>query len=280
MVESTDRSGKVQNGRMPDWTALDLERRPDGAAVLTMNRPAVFNAFDETLIAELDAAFAQLGADASVRAIVLAGAGKHFSAGADLQWMQRAAAASQDDNLADARRFSAMLARIAECPKPTIARVQGAALGGGVGLVAACDMAVASEAASFSVSEARMGILPAVIGPHLVNAVGLREARRLALTATRIGADEAQRIGLVQRVVPADGLDTAVDALVTDLLACGPQAQAEIKQLYARLAPGPVTGEVRELTAQTIARVRTTPEAREGFAAFLAKRKPSWTPPE
>jgi methylglutaconyl-CoA hydratase len=163
---------------MASWTSLDLQRRGDGVAVLTMNRPAVFNAFDETLIAELDAAFAELGGDDSVRAIVLAGAGKHFSAGADLQWMQRAAAASQDDNLADARRFSAMLARIAECPKPTLARVQGAALGGGVGLVAACDMAVASEAASFSVSEAKMGILPAVIGPHLVNAVGLREARR------------------------------------------------------------------------------------------------------
>jgi methylglutaconyl-CoA hydratase len=280
MAQSTDRSGKVQNAGMPSWTSLDLERRDSGVAVLTMNRPAVFNAFDETLIAELDAAFALLGADAGVRAIVLAGAGKHYSAGADLQWMQRAAAASQDDNRADARRFSAMLARIAECPKPTLARVQGAALGGGVGLVCACDMAVASEAASFSVSEARMGILPAVIGPHLVNAVGLREARRLALTATRIGADEALRVGLVQRVVPAEGMDTAVEALIADLLACGPNAQAEIKQLYARFAVGPVTAEVRELTAQTIARVRTTPEAREGFAAFLGKRKPNWTPPE
>ncbi|MFT7776347.1 enoyl-CoA hydratase-related protein [Roseateles sp.] len=261
---------------MPAWTALELERRDDDVALLTMNRPTVFNAFDEALIAELDAAFELLGGDDSVRVIVLAGAGKHFSAGADLQWMQRAAAASQDDNLADARRFSAMLARIAECPKPTIARVQGAALGGGVGLVCACDMAVASDAASFSVSEARMGILPAVIGPHLVNAVGLREARRLALTASRVAADEARRMGLVQQVVPAEGLDAAVAALVADLLASGPSAQAEIKQLYARLAPGPVTADVRELTAQTIARVRTTPEAREGFAAFLGKRKPNW----
>jgi methylglutaconyl-CoA hydratase len=259
------------------WTALDLERRGDGVAVLTMNRPAVFNAFDETLIAELDAAFEQLGGDRTVRVIVLAGAGKHFSAGADLQWMQRAAAASQDENLADARRFSAMLARIADCPKPTIARVQGAALGGGVGLVCACDMAVASDAASFSVSEAKMGILPAVIGPYLVNATGLREARRLALTASRIDAAEALRVGLVQRVVPADGLDAAVDAFIADLRVCGPQAQAEIKQLYAQLAVGPVTPEARELTAQTIARVRKTPEAREGFAAFFAKRKPDWT---
>ena len=265
---------------MISLTTLNLERRDGGIAVLTMDRPAVFNAFDETLIAELDAAFEQLGSDATVRAIVLAGAGKHFSAGADLQWMQRAAAASQDDNLADARRFAAMLARIADCPKPTLARVQGAALGGGVGLVAACDMAVAADAASFSVSEARMGILPAVIGPHLVNAVGLREARRLALTASRIDAAEALRLGLVQRVVPAEGLDAAVDALLADLLACGPAAQAEIKQLYARLAPGPVTPEVRELTAQTISRVRATPEAREGFAAFLGKRKPNWNASE
>ena len=255
---------------------LDLQRRDDGVAVLTMNRPAVFNAFDETLIAQLDAAVTQLSSDTSVRVIVLAGAGKHFSAGADLQWMQRAAAASDEDNLADARRFSAMLSRLAECPKPTLARVQGAALGGGVGLVAACDMAVASEAASFAVSEARLGILPAVIGPHLVNAVGLRAARRLALTAARIGADEALRLGLVQRVVPADGLDTAVEALLADLLAGGPLAQSEIKQLFAQLAPGPVTAELRELTAQTIARVRTTPEAQEGFAAFLSKRKPNW----
>jgi methylglutaconyl-CoA hydratase len=280
MAESTDRSGKVQNAAMPTWTALDLQRRDDGVAVLTMNRPAVFNAFDEVLIAELDEAFTRLGADTEVRVIVLAGAGKHFSAGADLQWMQRAAAAAHDDNLADARRFAGMLARIADCPKPTLARVQGAALGGGVGLAAACDMAVAADTASFAVSEARMGILPAVIGPHLVNAVGLREARRLALTASRIGADEALRLGLVQRVVPTEGLDAAVDDLLQDLLAAGPAAQAEIKQLYARLAPGPVTGDVRELTAQTIARVRATPEAREGFAAFLGKRKPNWNASE
>ena len=260
--------------------ALEITRPSPGVARVTMNRPAVFNAFDEAMIGELDAAFAALADDGSVRVIVLAGAGRHFSAGADLQWMQRAAAASQDDNLADARRFSAMLARIAECPKPTLARVQGAALGGGVGLACACDMAVAADVATFSVSEARMGILPAVIGPHLVNAVGLREARRLALTASRIDATEALRVGLVQRAVPLAELDAAVDALLADLLACGPAAQAEIKQLYARLAPGPVTAEVRELTAQTIARVRTTPEAREGFAAFLAKRKPNWNASE
>lgn len=259
-------------------TALDLQASPSGVVTLTMNRPAVFNAFDETLIAELEAAFAALGADPAVRVIVLAGAGRHFSAGADLAWMQRASQAPEADNLADARRFAAMLDRIATAPKPTLARVQGAAMGGGVGLVAACDMAVASEAASFSVSEARMGIVPAVIGPYLVNAVGRREAQRLALTAGRFGADEALRLGLVQRVVPAEGLDAAVDAVIAELLAAGPAAQAEIKSLYARYAVGPVTLEVRELSAATIARVRATPEAREGFAAFLAKRDPNWKP--
>ncbi|NBS98829.1 MAG: enoyl-CoA hydratase/isomerase family protein, partial [Betaproteobacteria bacterium] len=161
---------------------LTIERHPSGVATLTMSRPEVFNAFDETMIAEMDAAFATLIEDDGVRVIVLAGAGKHFSAGADLQWMRRASEASFDWNVEDARRFAAMLARIDSCPKPTVARVQGAALGGGVGLACACDIAIASETASFSVSEAKFGILPAVIGPYLVNAVGKRQARRLALT--------------------------------------------------------------------------------------------------
>jgi methylglutaconyl-CoA hydratase len=163
-----------------------------------------------------------------------------------------------------------------------VARVQGAALGGGVGLTVACDIAVAADNASFSVSEAKFGILPSVIGPYVTNAVGKRQAQRLALTATRIQAAEALAIGLVQQVVPfAPGLaelDAAVDAVVADLLVCGPQAQTEIKRLYAQMAVGPVTPEVRELTAQTIARVRGTEEAREGFAAFLAKRPAPWIP--
>lgn len=258
---------------------LAVKRRAPGVAQVTMNRPAVFNAFDEAMIGELDAAFAELTEAADVRVIVLAGVGKHFSAGADLQWMQRASEASFEWNLADARRFAAMLARIDACPKPTVARLQGAALGGGVGLACACDIAIAAEGASFSVSEARFGILPAVIGPYVTNAVGKRQAKRLALTTTRIDAAEALAIGLVQRVVPADGLDAAVDAAVKDLLAGGPLAQREIKQLFARLEVGPVTPEVRELTAQTIARVRGSDEAREGFAAFLAKRPPNWSPP-
>ncbi|MDH4052885.1 MAG: enoyl-CoA hydratase-related protein [Rubrivivax sp.] len=259
-------------------TALALSRRAAGVAQVTMSRPDVFNAFDEAMIAELDAAFTALAADSAVRVIVLAGDGRHFSAGADLQWMQRASAASREWNLADARRFTGMLDHIARCPKPTVARVQGAALGGGVGLACACDIAVAADNASFSVSEARFGILPAAIGPYVVNAVGKRQAQRLALTTSRIGAAEALAIGLVQQLVPADGLDAAVDAVVADLLAGGPDAQREIKQLFAQLAVGPITDEVRELTAQTISRVRGTDEAREGFAAFLAKRPAKWIP--
>ena len=257
---------------------LKITTRTPGVAQVTMARPAVFNAFDEAMIGELDAAFAQLEADTAVRVIVLAGDGRHFSAGADLQWMQRASAASLEWNLADARRFAAMLARIERCTKPTVARVQGAALGGGVGLACACDVAIAAENASFAVSEARFGILPAVIGPYVINAVGKRQARRLALTAERIGAAEALAIGLVSRVVALDALDGAVDETTAALLAGGPAAQCEIKQLFAQLEVGPVTDTVMELTAQTIARVRGTAEAREGFAAFLGKRPAGWAP--
>lgn len=247
-------------------------------ARVRMNRPEVFNAFDEAMIAALHDAFTALAADPAVRVIVLEGAGKAFSAGADLQWMQRASTASQEWNLQDARRFAGMLAAIQQCPKPTIARVQGVALGGGVGLTCACDIAVAGEDAKFAVSEAKFGILPAVIGPYVTNAVGKRQALRLALTTSRIGAQEALDIGLVQKVVPLDGLDSAVDAMAAELLVGGPNAQREIKQLFAQLGVGPITDDVRELTAQTISRVRSTDEAREGFNAFLAKRPANWIP--
>ena len=258
-------------------TLLLIERRPR-VAEIRMNRPAVFNAFDEAMIGELDAAFAFLEAQPKVRVIVLAGEGRHFSAGADLQWMQRASMATEAWNLEDARRFAGMLARIDRCAKPVVARIQGAALGGGVGLACACDVAVAADNASFSVSEARFGILPAVIGPYVTNAVGKRQARRLALTAARIGAAEAQAVGLVQQVVAPEALDAAVDTCLSDLLAGGPEAQREIKALFATIEVGPITSEVVELTARTIARVRGSDEAREGFAAFLGKRPAAWIP--
>jgi methylglutaconyl-CoA hydratase len=263
---------------MQHFETLKISQRSAGVAQVTMSRPAVFNAFDEAMIGELDAAFAALNDDASVRVIVLAGEGKHFSAGADLQWMQRASLASLEWNVQDARRFAGMLYRIESAPKPTVARIQGAALGGGVGLACACDFAIAADNASFAVSEAKFGILPAVIGPYVTNAVGKRQAKQLALSTTRINAAQALGMGLVQTVATLDGLDAAVDATVTELLAGSPNAQREIKLLLGQLEVGTIKPEVRELTAQTIARVRGTDEAREGFAAFLAKRRPSWIP--
>jgi methylglutaconyl-CoA hydratase len=263
---------------MDGFDTLVIEQRQTGVAQITMSRADVFNAFDAAMIGELDAAFDRLIADDGVRVILLAGAGKHFSAGADLKWMQRASEESREWNLADARRFAAMLGKIDACPKPTLARVQGAALGGGTGLVCACDIAIGADNASFAVSEARFGIIPAVIGPYLINAVGKREARRLALTLARIRADEAQALGLLHRVTTLDELDSAIDATLEEILVGGPNAQREIKALFAQLEVGPVTDKVRELTAQTISRVRGTDEAREGFAAFLGKRPANWIP--
>lgn len=256
--------------------SLQLSVDARGVATLTMNRPERFNAFDEGLIQALRQAVDECAADPQVRVIVLAGAGKHFSAGADIGWMRRAAAAPEDVNRADAQAFAGMLAALASCPKPTIARVQGLALGGGVGLACACDIAIAADSAQFAVSEARFGILPAVIGPYVIRAVGPRQAQRLALTAQRIGADEALRLGLVQQT--ASDLDAALDATLNELLASGPQAQAEIKALFAQLRPGDFGAAAQQLTAATIARVRTTPEAREGFAAFVDKRPAAWMP--
>ncbi|MBH9553917.1 enoyl-CoA hydratase-related protein [Inhella gelatinilytica] len=257
---------------------LLLSVRSDGVALLALNRPDRFNAFDEDLIDALKDALERCAQDPAVRVVLLSGEGKHFCAGADIGWMQRAAAAPEADNRVDAERFAAMLAALAGCPKPTVARVQGLALGGGAGLVAACDIAIATQDAAFAISEARFGILPAVIGPYVLRAVGPRQAQRLALMAHRFSADEALRLGLVHQVVASEGLDEAMESTLTELLASGPAAQAEIKALFAQLRVGDVGPAVQQLTAQTIARVRTTPEAREGFAAFTEKRLPTWNP--
>jgi methylglutaconyl-CoA hydratase len=250
--------------------------RASGVLRIDMARPQVLNAFDEAMIAELDEAFEVHGSDPDVRVIVLAGQGKSFSAGADLGWMKRQSEASAEANLEDARRFAGMLRRISECPKPTVARVQGVAMGGGVGLVCACDFAIAGAEARFAVTEARFGLAAAVIGPYLISAVGRRQARRLAMSTAQIGAAEALALGLVHEVAPPERLDHALEGLATQLRASGPRAIAEIKALYGRLAPAPVTEETLELTARTIARIRHTEEAREGFTAFLEKRRPKW----
>jgi methylglutaconyl-CoA hydratase len=250
--------------------------RAAGVLRITMDRAQVHNAFDEAMIAELDAAFSAAADDLEVRIVVLAGEGKSFSAGADLAWMKRQSEASAEANLDDARRFAAMLQRISTCSKPTIARIQGVAMGGGVGLACACDFAIASDDARFAVTEARFGLAASVIGPYVIAAVGARQARRLAMSTAQIGAREALGVGLVHEVVAASDLDRAVEAVVAQLRASGPRALAEIKSLYGRLPPAPVSDATRELTAQTIARIRHTDEAREGFAAFLEKRRPRW----
>lgn len=255
---------------------LKIELQEGGVLRVEMARPEVFNAFNEAMIADLSKVFRGVQDDDAVRVVVLAGQGKVFSAGADLQWMKRASEATFEWNLGDATRFAEMLHLIASSTKPTIARIQGQALGGGVGLACACDVAVAAGDAKFAVSETRFGILPSVIGPYLTNAVGKRQALRLALTARRVNAAEALQIGLVQAVVPEPQLDTCVVGVVSEMLANGPKALAETKNLFRQLSVGPVTTEVRELTAQTIARVRGTAEAREGFDAFLSKRAPAW----
>jgi methylglutaconyl-CoA hydratase len=251
-------------------------RREGGVLRVEMSRPEVLNAFDESMIAAIDEAFAEGAEDVQVRAIVLSGRGKAFSAGADIEWMKRQSEAAEDANLADAQRFAAMLHRIASSPKATIARVHGACMGGGVGLACACDFVLAADNARFAVSEARFGILPSVIAPYLIAAVGVRQARRLAISTARIDAAEAMRLGVVHEVASEDRLDESLSALLAQLRSSGPGAIAEIKALYGKLAVMGVGGEARALTAATIARVRGTDEAREGFAAFLEKRPPAW----
>ena len=260
------------------FTTLQIERR-GGVATVWMNRPDKHNAFNETLIAELDAAFAQLDADAAVRAVVLAGRGKSFSAGADLRWMKAQGEASEAANVADARRLADMLARLATLGKPTLARVHGAALGGGMGLAAACDICVASARAVFATSEVRFGLTPATISPYVLRAIGARQAHRYFLTAERIDAGRAAALGLVHELVEDEAaLDAAVAALVGAILQGGPLAQAAAKDLIRAVAHRPVSDALRDDTARRIAAQRATAEAKEGLCAFLDKRPPGWAP--
>ncbi|HTR58921.1 MAG TPA: enoyl-CoA hydratase/isomerase family protein [Casimicrobiaceae bacterium] len=247
-------------------------------ALVTLNRPEVHNAFNETLIAELTAALSALALDRSVRAVVLLGAGQSFCAGADLNWMKKMAGFSKAENLADARALTAMLATLNDMPQPTIARVHGSAFGGGVGLVACCDVAIGAHDATFALSEAKLGLIPAAISPYVIEAIGARAARRYFLSAERFTAAEAFRLGLLHDLaVPAE-LDAKINELLGFLVTAGPQAQAEAKLLIRAVAHTPIDGAVIADTARRIARIRATPEAREGVAAFLAKRRASWVP--
>ena len=257
---------------------LEIESK-NGTATIWMNRPDVFNAFDETLIGELTEACAQLDADDAVRVVVLGGRGRHFSAGADLSWMKRAAEYGTDENVADARRFANMLRALSEMCKPTIARVQGAALGGGTGLAAACDIAVAATNASFATSEAKFGILPAAISPYVLRAIGPRQALRYFQTGERFDAQRALQIGLVHEVVAVELLDDKVQELVEGLRSCGPNAQIAAKSLIRAVAHRPIDDAIVEETVARISAIRATPEAREGFAAFFEKRPANWCAP-
>ncbi|MGI9420380.1 MAG: enoyl-CoA hydratase/isomerase family protein [Geminicoccaceae bacterium] len=261
---------------MTEDNPFTLVRRDDGVAVVTLNRPAVHNAFDDHLIERLTGTLETIGTDQGVRALVLTGNGKSFSAGADLNWMRRSADYGEDENLRDARSLARLMTTLDRLPKPTIARVNGAALGGGVGLVCCCDIAIAADHARFGTTEVKLGIMPSVIGPYVVRAIGARQARRIMLTGERFDAAEALRIGLVHDVIGPEGLDSKVDTVLAEILENGPSALGATKGLVQDVVGLPISPDVIDETARRIAALRATPEAKEGLGAFLEKRSPSW----
>ena len=254
-----------------------LLRSQDGpVAQVRLNRPEVRNAFNAHLIGELHRAFAELDADESVRAIVLSGEGKVFCGGADISWMRSSLDLSYDENVADAEAMSRMFRAIDRCSKPVIAKIHGAALGGGAGLAAVCDVAVASADAIFGFTEVKLGIIPAVISPFVLAKIGAGHARALFLTGERFDAKRALHIGLVHEMVVADTLDVCIERIVNEVLTAGPSAVAAAKALVPRVLEASYD-ESYDITAQAIARQRTTPEGQEGLRAFLERRKASWT---
>ena len=248
-----------------------------GVGTIRMNRPDVHNAFDDGFIAALGAELRRLDALPEARVIVLAASGKSFSAGADLNWMRRMAKYSQAENLRDGMALAGLMRTLDGMRKPTIARVHGAAFGGGVGLVACCDIAIASMEAVFSLSEVRLGLIPSVISPYVIAAIGEREARRYFLTAERFDAVEARRIGLVHEVVNIDALDAAVANMTAHLLKGGPQALAAAKKLIVDVSRRPMDDALLAETARRIAAIRVEAEGQEGLAAFFDKRPPAWS---
>lgn len=248
----------------------------DKVATVTLNRPDLRNAFNEQAIAELARVFDELGRNDAVRAIVLAANGPSFCAGADLNWMKKMAGYSHDENEADAMRLADMLRTIYLCPKPTVARVQGDCYAGGMGLVAACDIVVASETAGFCLSEVKLGLIPATISPYVIKAMGEQAARRYFLTAERFDAAEAQRIGVAHAVVAPEALDATVAGIVKALVNNSPHAVRQAKTLVREIVGQPVDDALLLDTAGRIAAIRASTEGREGVASFLEKRKPTW----
>ena len=256
--------------------ALLSETDECGRAIITLNRPDIHNAFDDTLIDALTEELKRLERDQSVRVVMLAARGKSFSSGADLNWMRRMADYSFGENLSDAMGLAELMKTLANLSKPTIALVQGAAIGGGVGLVACCDIALASEKANFCLSEVRLGLIPAVISPYVAAAIGSRATRRYFITAERFSAAEACRLGLVHEMMPAEELNARAEELSSLLLQNGPQAMASVKALVAEVALSFLDDDLIADTAERIAETRASEEGREGVSAYLEKRKPNW----
>lgn len=259
------------------FETLEIERK-GGVATLWMNRPDLHNAFNAQVINELTAAFRHLDADPAVRLMVLAGRGKSFSAGADIAGMRAAGQASEAENFAAAMDLAVMFRTLAEMSKPTIARVHGPAMGGGVGLAAACDICIASDRAVFATSEVRLGIIPSAISPYVIRAIGERQAYRYFQTAERIDSIRAAQLGLAHEAVSSEELDAKVAEMVNVLLQGGPVSQAAAKELIRAVVHQPVTDAIVADTARRIAVLRATPEAKEGLSAFLEKRPTAWAP--
>ena len=257
-------------------TTLDIRRPSPFVAEVWLNRPEVRNAFNDGVIGELTEAFRTLGADPSLRVIVLGGHGKAFCAGADLGWMRAMADYSWEENRADAARLAGMLWTIWSCPLPVVGRIHGDCYAGGVGLAAVCDVLVAAEGMQFCLSEARLGLLPATIGPYVVRALGEQASRRYFTTAERFDAARALALGFVHEVVPATQLDARVAEITAALVANGPAAVKACKQLVKDVAGRPLDATLREDTARRIADIRASAEGREGVQAFLGKREPAW----
>jgi len=253
---------------------LHITTDAHGVCRLTLNRPQYANALDGDLIHQLLSVIVQLRSDPALRLLILSGRGDFFSSGADLHWMQQMAAADEKTNHTDALELALLLEELASLPVPTLARVNGPAYGGAIGLIAACDIAIASSSASFTCSEVRLGLIPAVIAPYVIAAIGQRQARRWFLTGKTFEATLAQQMGLVHQLVLPDELDEAVEHETQTLLKGGPQAQAQVKQLTNEwLSMSPLSSED---TARLLAEVRASGEGREGLAAFIEKRKPEW----
>jgi methylglutaconyl-CoA hydratase len=254
---------------------IDTDSR--GVATVRLNRADKHNAFDDSVIAELDSAFARIATDPAVKIMVLASEGRSFSAGADLGWMQRMASYSHEENVADARALAEMLRKLNNMPQPTIARVQGAAYGGAVGLVACCDLAIGSQRAKFCLSEVKIGLIPATISPYVIAAMGQRAARRYFISAEVINADVALGLGLLSEVVEPAQLDQSLDAFIQTLLGNGPQATRDGKRLVLDYADRPIDAELIEDSCRRIANIRVSAEGQQGLAAFLKKRSAPWS---